>query len=149
MALDPRAFQVVFKAKRARWKYYIVTDRTDGAFHIEDKDASPLIFSDKNRTNLNEQPDPSDTIAVALAQQYPQMRRLCFVSDDLVACREQARKSVQLRLDSNQALGALPNPSLRNYATRQVVRAGKPQTEEVLFHVVKYFTHQIQPTGGW
>jgi hypothetical protein len=76
------------------------------------------------------------------------MQRLRFVSDDPVPCQQQARKSIQLRLDGNQVIEMLPNPSLRNYTTVDLNRDGEPYQEEALFQVVKYFTHQFQATGG-
>ncbi len=110
IADGPREFQVTFKAKRARWKYYVITDRTNATFRIEDKAVPPLKFSDEM------QPDASDDVAKSLAEQYPTMQRLRFVSDELIPCRQEARKSIQLlRLDGGQVVEALPNPSLRNY----------------------------------
>ncbi len=148
IADGPTEFQVAFKAKRVRWKYYILADRTDAQFRIEDKGASPLVFSDENQRDLNQQPDPADGVAQTLAEQYPKLRRLRFVSDDLVPCQQEARKSIQLYMDGNQVIGTLPNPSLRNYSTMEVTRNGNPHQEDVLFQVIKYFTHQFQATGG-
>jgi hypothetical protein len=144
----PGEFQVAFKSKRVRWKYYILVDRTDAQFRIEDKGAGPLVFSDKNRVDLSQQPDPSDSVAQALAEQYPKLRRLRFVSDDLVPCQQEARKSIQLYMDGNQVIGTLPNPSPRNYSTLEVTRNGNPHQEDALFQIIKYFTHQFQATGG-
>src|SRR5262249_54748866 len=113
IAPEPDIFQIDFAAKPARWKYYIVADSANATFRIEDKDKeAPLVFG--AATNLN-QPDSSDAVATALAQQYPQMQRLRFTSETLVACRQTARKSIQLLVDGNLAVNALPNPALRNY----------------------------------
>jgi hypothetical protein len=146
--LGPVVFQVQFEAKRARWNYYVITDTTAGRLHVEDKAAMPLRFSDNNRTDLNAQPDHSDTIASAIAEQYPQMQRLRFVSDDLISCQEAVRKTIQLRSESNQLGGALPNPSFRNYTTMQVVENGNTHTQDALFHVITYINHQSQTSGG-
>jgi hypothetical protein len=158
LAAGPGQFQVAFSAKKARWKYYLITDRVDTRFQIEDKGAEPLAFSDKNRTDLNQQPDPADEIAQALAEQYPHMQRWRFVSDEPVPCRQQARKSIQLRLNGQPLFEALPNPSPRNYAQSRSqtdpsasLRTGfgnEIREEEALFQVVKYFTQQYQTTGG-
>jgi hypothetical protein len=148
IAAGPVEFQVAFKAKKARWKYYVVVDKTDAQFHIKDKDASQLVFSDKNRPALNQHPDPSDDVATTLADRFPQMQRLRFVSDGLIPCRQKARKSIQLCLNDNQVVEELPNPSLRHYATMAVTRNGNSQKEEALFQVIKYFTHRFQTTGG-
>ena len=148
IADGPGEFQISFKAKKARWKYYVIADSTDAQFRIEDKDASPLVFSDENRTDLNQQPDASDEVANALADEYPNMQRLRFVSDDPIPCQQKARTSIQLRLDGNQIARALPNPSLRNYSTMEVIKNGDLQKEDALFQIVKYLPHQFQITGG-
>lgn len=148
IAGGPKEFQVSFQARQARWVYYVVTDDDDGQFRIEDKSAQPLMFGDPNPIDLSRQPDPADQIAQALAQQYPELRLLRFVSDDLIACRQQARRSIQLRLDGSQVIAALPNPALYNCSTVQVTRDGSAQREDALFHVVKYFNRQSQTTGG-
>jgi hypothetical protein len=83
---------------------------------------------------------------VALAQQYPEMQRRRFVSEALIACRQTARRSIQLFVDDSLALGALPNPSLRNYSI-DVKQGGLPG-EDCLFHVTPFFTHLIPTSGG-
>jgi hypothetical protein len=137
----PGEFTIAFKAKKARWKYYIIADSSATQFYIEDKGTSPVIFSAENWTDLNQQPDPADDIAQTLAAQYPQLQRLRFVSDDLVPCQQAARESIQLRLNGNQVVGALPNPSLRNLSTFQGTKNGKPHQEEALFQMIKCFSH--------
>jgi hypothetical protein len=128
----PGVFQIDFAAKPARWKYYIVADNANATFRVEDKDKqAPLVFS--AATNLK-QPDPSDAVAVALAQQYPAMQRLRFTSETLVSCRQTARKSIQLLMDGNLAVSALPNPALRNYTID--LKPGDLSGEHALFHVV-------------
>ena len=144
VAPGPAIFQVDFAAKPARWKYYIVADSANATFRIEDKDKqAPLVFS--AGTNLN-QPDPSDAVATALAQQYPEMQRLRFISETLVACRQTARKSIQLLVDGNLAVSALPNPALRNYTID--VKPGDLAGEHALFHVVTFLTQLISTSGG-
>jgi hypothetical protein len=136
IARGPGVFQIDFAAKPARWKYYIVADSASATFRIEDKDKqAPLVFS--AATNLK-QPDPSDAVAVALAQQYPAMQRLRFVSEALVSCRQTARNSIQLLVDGNLAISALPNPALHNYTID--VKPGDLPGEHALFHVVTLFT---------
>ena len=102
----PKAFQIAFKAKQARWKYYIITDKTNAQFRIEDKNAASLMFSVKNRTDLKQQPDAADNMAIMLAAQYPDTQQWRFVSDDLIPCQQAARKSIQLFLDDHQVVGA-------------------------------------------
>ncbi|MFN8459684.1 MAG: hypothetical protein U0401_34400 [Anaerolineae bacterium] len=144
----PIEFQVTFKAKKVRWNYYLLTDRAGAQFRIEDKGVEPLVFGDKNRVDLSQHPDPLDNVARMLAAQYATLRQLRFVSDDLVPCRQEARKSLQLYMDGQQVIGTLPNPALKNFSTLEITRNGSPSQEEVLFQVIKYFTHQFQATGG-
>ncbi len=148
IAGGPKEFQVSFQAKQARWVYYVVTDNQDGEFRIEDKNGQPLLFDDRNRADLRRQPDPADQIAQALMEQYPTLRLLRFMSDDPIPCRQQARRSIQLRLDGSQVIAALPNPALSNCSTVQVTRGGSTQREDTLFQVIKYFNRQSQTTGG-
>jgi hypothetical protein len=139
LAAGPGRFELAFAAKTARWVYYLITDKANTQFQIEDKAGAPLLFGQAGRTDLKQQPDPADALAAALAEQYPEMQRLRFVSDGPVACRQQARNSLQLRWNGQQVLEALPNPSPRNYTAVTVNGGG--QREEALFQVVKYFTH--------
>ncbi len=145
----PSAFHLTFKAKQVRWTYYYVTDLSpSGEFQIVDADASPLVFTPENRTDLNQAPDPADAIAQALAAQYPELRRLRFVSDGLVSCRQAGRKQLHLYLNGNRVVGTLPNPSLRHSSTMEVDLNGTTQQQEVLFHIVKHITHAFPTTGG-
>ena len=140
IADGPGEFQIAFKAKKARWQYYIIADSTNGTqFHIVDTGTPPLTFSPENGTDLNQHPDPTDAIAQTLADQYPTRQRLRFVSDDPIPCRQAPRKLIQLQLDGHQVAGALPNPSLRNYATMEIISNESSQKEAVLFQVFKYF----------
>ena len=129
VADGPGLFQIAFEAKRVRWKYFVVTDNSSATFTIADNGDTPVLFSDTNRTDLNQNPDASDKIASMLAEQYPAMQRFRFVSDDLIDCRQQARKSLQLLLDGSKVVDPLPNPSLRNFTTG-----------DALYQVVKYFS---------
>ena len=135
----PSVFQVAFQAKQTRWKYYLVTNLANAQFQIDDKDASPLTFSPQNRTNLKQQPDAADSTATALATQYPDQQLWRFVSDDLIPCRQMAHKALQLSLNGNQVMGALPNPALTNY-TLDTLGNDAQQKVNSLFQVVKYFT---------
>jgi hypothetical protein len=133
----PGEFQISFQAKQARWKYYIVTNRTNGSFQIGDKGTPALVFSTTNRTDLKQQPDATDSTATALAVQYPDLQIWRFVSDDPVPCRQAARKALQLSLDGSPVASALPNPALSNY-TVDMLGNGSRQRVNSLFQVVKY-----------
>lgn len=117
------AFQVAFKAKKARWKYYVVTNQSNLPA-IEDKDKA-IAF---------DQPAQSaDQIASELAVQYPTMQTFLLASTDLIPCQQAARKSIQLQMNGEKVLDALPNPAMQNFG----VDAKK---EDSLYQIVKYFT---------
>jgi hypothetical protein len=150
----PVEFLIAFTAKQNLWTYYFVTDldRSKGSFQIDVKDQSHLdsasvMFSEKNRRDLNQDPDPFDDMAKALAEQYPEMQRLRFVSDDLIPCRQAARKYLELYLDGNLVCRALPNPSFRNYAKIEVKVGAHLHRQDALFQVVKYLTHPFSKRG--
>jgi len=133
------SFELAFKAKRLRWVYYCITDVTATTSELRIIDASPagsrdvLQFGDAGRTRLDDHPDPADPIAVQLVGRYPAMRCVRLISDEPVACRQEPRKYLELRLGDERLAGPLPNPSLRD--------AGK---DDVLFRIVKYRTQPFQ-----
>ena len=134
----PGKFELAFTTKKARWNYYVVTDKADSEFNIEDRDDSPLVFSNENRRDLSREPDDSDDVANVLADQYPDMRRIRFISDEPVAYSQQSRKSIHLKMNGDSVGGVLPNPSPRNYSTVEVARNGELRKEDSLFRIVKF-----------
>ena len=148
IADGPGEFHVTFKTKQARWKYYVIADKVNGKFRIEDRDASPLVFGDKNRTDLNRHPDASDDVAVALAEQYPDLQRFRFVSDGSIPCRQAPRKNLQLYLNGNRIYGPLPNPALRNNTTTEIKVNRTLKQEDAFFHTIKYVAHPSPKMGG-
>jgi hypothetical protein len=149
-AAGPAEFSIVFTAKQARWVYYCITDLSgaETQLRIVDSDTSPVVFSDTNRIHLNQQPDPTDAVAVALGAQYPEKQRFRFISDNLIPCQQTARKRLQLQLGANRLADALPNPSLQKYSSMTVAGGQISQPQDVLFHVIKYFTHTFPTTGS-
>ena len=131
--------QILFKAKSARWKYYVVLNKVDNnplIPTIEDKE-NVILFKEADRTDLVKTPDPGDDIAMRLAQQYPDLQYFRFVSNSPVPCRETTRKTIQLHFAGDKVVDALPNPLIQNY----VLDARNAVTEHVLYQVVNYFTH--------
>jgi hypothetical protein len=149
LAAGPEELSIRFTAKQVRWAYYCVTDVGDATapLRIVDGDASPVVFSETNRTHLNRHPDPGDAIAFALGARYPEKQRFRFLSDHAVPCQQAARKRLQLQLGDSRLAEALPNPSLRDYSMITVTPGQTPQREHVLFHVLTYFT-RVFPTVG-
>lgn len=150
LAEEPREFQIVFEAKKARWVFYCITDRNGATadFRIIDTASSnstpPLVFGDDNRTDLLQDPDPSDVVATGLAEQYPELSRLRFVSDALVPCRQAPRAHIELHANGQQLSRSLPNPSVRNYSMLQVKA---DEIQDAFFHVVKYLSQSFSKTG--
>jgi hypothetical protein len=77
---------------------------------------------------------------MSLSDQYPNMRRIRFVSDESIPCSERARKAIHLIMDGDRVGGVLPNPSTRNYSMVEVARDGELQKEDSLFQIVKFHT---------
>jgi hypothetical protein len=150
LTAEPVEFSIMFTAKQARWAYYCVTDLNGAGdqLRIVDSDVSPVVFSDTNRIHLNQQPDPTDTVAVALGARYPEKQRFRFVSDNLIPCQQTARKGLQLQLGANRLAEALPNPPLQNYSTMAVAEGQTSQPQNILFQVIKYFPHTFVTTGS-
>lgn len=142
----PAAFEIGFAPKRARWSYYCVTDLKNGSedFAIEDGSAAgtpDVVFSAKNRTDLDKEPDPADRIAADLSARYPGLRKYRFVSDRAVPCRQAARGNLEFRLNGDPLVRSLPNPSLRNFSTTRVLVDGTPQQQDSLFQIIKFLTN--------
>jgi len=130
-------FKVIFTAKNARWKYYVVIDKVDNKQSIptiEDKDKI-VIFNIADRTDLTKVLDPSDDIAKKLAEQYPNRYYFRFVSNSFIPCRQTTRKAIQLQLDGEKVVDALPNPSFQNYT----IDLRNSVKELSLYHIVQYF----------
>jgi len=142
VAGGPGEFQIVFQSKEVRWQYYLVADKNNVDFGIQDAGDAPVIFDASNRRDLNQNPDPADRIAVSLASQYPDMKRIRFGSDKSIPCQQQPRKSMRLFIGPDQILDVLPNPSLRNFSSLEINQNGGVQKEDTLFQVIKYFTRK-------
>ncbi len=155
----PTAFTITFEPKKAYWAYYFVTNLEDdqASFKIQDEDTDTetrISFGDSG-TDLPIDPDPDDAVATMLAEAYPEMSRIRFVSDKPHACQQQPRKKVQLMLKDIEdkkdkkdnptyqtLLGPLPNPSFHNPA----ILTGTDQT--VLVQVIKYITHAFSTSNN-
>ena len=148
----PRRFWIAFKAKQTKWAYYLVTDiiKPDaGTFRVIDgaRAGAELHFSPANSTELGETTDPPDAVADDLARRYPSFRRVRFVSDETVPCREAARKNIALHLNGDRLYSALPNPSLHHYATLGFGDDENVERHDSLFEVVQHLTNKF-PTNG-
>lgn len=141
-------FSVPFQAKRARWAYYCVTDlAAGGGAELTIVDAAPpsageaLIFSDERQKPL----DLSDPVVAHLTRKNPGLRCVRFVSNDPVPCREEPRRSLELRLGADRLSSPLPNPPLRSISRRDLPFAvkpegGEPEHESLLVQIINYHT---------
>lgn len=130
---NTNSFRITFQPKKARWKYYIVTDKSNGKTalpSLEDKDKA-ISFELANQKDLS-----SDEMAVKIARQYPNKQCLCFISSSLLSCQQAARKNIQFRLNGDKVINSLPTPSLRNYC----IDVRNAEREYTLYQVIQYFT---------
>jgi hypothetical protein len=137
LTASSNAFVLQFSAKKCRWKYYLITSKTLDASiapAIEDKDKA-VMFDATGLTDLTASPDPADQIGCQLAMQYPGLQLFRLISTTLIPCQEAVRKTLQLQINGEKVINALPNPSIRNY----VIDTKVSVNEDGLFHTLKYF----------
>ncbi|MEC4678456.1 MAG: hypothetical protein VST69_06865 [Nitrospirota bacterium] len=142
---DMALFEVHFTAKQTRWTYYCVTDFSpaSGEFVITDQasDVSDrLSFSVNNRQEFDADLESGDVVARSLSAQYPDKRKIRFLSDQKVSCREAARPEIALYLGENRLSEALPNPPVTQQSNIQVTEESPSTDEETLFQVIKYLS---------
>ena len=147
---NPVEFNIAFKARKVKWKYYLITDqkKTVEDFKIKTNGASSEItapiFSDGNRRDLKLSPDSLDDIARDLAPQYPELQLYRFISDDPIACRQSPWKNLQLTMNDIPIVSTLPNPSIRNLSEIITEDGSIQQKQDALFKVIKYLTQSFQ-----
>lgn len=147
----PAAFSISFAPRSARWIYYVVTDvpAASGAIEIVDAapaPADPVVFGPAGARDLVAAPDAGDAVAAALAARYPGLRRLRFASDAPVVSGARGRKHIELRVNGDRALEALPNPSIRWIARIAAAAAAPP--EEARVCVVEHVTRGALASVG-
>ncbi len=146
----PVRFTIDFQPKRARWMYYCVTDLklTGKDLRLVDigTPGPPLVFSTANRTDLSQSSDATDALAAQLANQYPDLARMRFVSDDVVPCLQSPR-ILSLQLDGHNFPDVLPTPPLRNCALWPAKAQGNQPQQDALFQVVKYVSYSFSKNG--
>lgn len=108
-------FEIRFKARSARWAYYLFTDQS-GEFSIVDAmpQGPALSFKLANQARPAPAVEEIDPLALMLAGQDAGLRRLRFLSDQPVPCSSATRRGIELRLGDQRVLGAMPNPSPAN-----------------------------------
>ena len=132
-------FRITFAPKEARWKYYVITDKSDNKTSppaLEDGDKA-VVFDAADLTDLSAHPDPSDDVATSLMDQYPGLQHFRFISKALIPCQKTARKNIQFQLNGEKVINVLPNPALENYR----IDTSNSSEEYSLYQIIKYFTH--------
>jgi hypothetical protein len=138
-------FQIDFRPKRAAWAYYLVTDLKDPAsdFKIVEDPADPgqpLGFAKSAPHDLDAQPDPGDAVSGWLAALHPGARRIRFVSDDPVPCRQSARRNVQLLVGANRLAAPLPNPAPGQFTTVADPTGVAASRRDAWYQIVRHLT---------
>lgn len=140
--LPAAVFQITLQPRSWRWAYYCLTDLSAGGGALTIADTSPPgtadapRFGDASWTD-HDSPDLSDPIAQQLTARHTRMRCVRFVSEQAIACREEPRISLALRLDGDRVSSPLPNPSVRSF-TRRELPAPAPGPQDMLFQIIEY-----------
>lgn len=122
--------EILFAAKAVRWIYYLITDPGNPAddFSVVSQDPQ---FTWKQETS-------SESVFLKLADQYQDSKRLRFISEQSISCRESGLQHIQLLLGGNTVIESLPNPSWRNYFQTEIATG---ETVDAIYQIVKYLTN--------
>ncbi len=142
-ATVPAKYTFSLAAKKMRWAYYVVTgiSRTDADnLSITDTAATgPLTFATADRKWLNEVRDDYDSVGIHLVQRNPGKQVLRFVSSAAVACYEQPRKTIELKL-KNATIVKLGNPSIRNFSRYNASTSSQATLVDAVNQIIEYKT---------
>ncbi len=133
---SPPNIEFAFSAKPVRWVYYLVTNQG-----INDSDFL-ITFGSQNSPGYTWKQiaiAESDKISSSLAGEYPGMRRLCFVSEQNIPCKESGLKNLQLSFGQNKIFENLPAPPIRNYYRTNI--DSTTQQADAIFTIVKSITN--------
>ncbi|KAA3613658.1 MAG: hypothetical protein DWQ05_15365 [Calditrichaeota bacterium] len=134
----PGKFLIKFKAKKAKWLYYVLTDFQNGnnenQLSLKDSDLnSPLEFTEESI--------PENSVhetVTELKKRYPKLNLTGFRSGTAIPCSQTPKKTLQLLVDDEPVIAMLANPALSNFSPSTQVQT---QSENQLFHVIKYLTN--------
>jgi hypothetical protein len=131
----PGSDEIRFFAKPVLWFYYLVTDPANSeqlAIVDASQDASKTIW--QRHTSLE-----GDSIYIQLGKQYPGMAIICFVSSQVLDCRESGSRHLQLKLGDHVVFEQLPSPSYRNYF--QIGPKADAKPTDAIYEIVHYFSN--------
>ncbi|MEM8939140.1 MAG: hypothetical protein AAGC64_07325 [Bacteroidota bacterium] len=108
--LSPRspapAYQVVFKSKSVKWRYYFVSNAGTTDLVVEDRNKH-LTF---NKLKISDY--TSDQVAASLRANFQDAQLVIFESGTPIAYSDRAIKNIQLLINRNVAIKHLPNPEV-------------------------------------
>lgn len=138
-AHDTAPFVIRFKARSARWAYYLFTDQV-GDFSIVDaqQQGPALGFKLAIPTGGDLSAEEADPLALMLALQDAGLRRLRFLSDQPVPCSSDTRRGIELRLGGQRVLAAMPNPSPENLSRIPPEPGAAQQGQDVFYQLIRY-----------
>ncbi len=102
----PPIYQVVFKPKSVKWKYYILSGTATTKLEIKDR-GEQLIFRE-----LINQDDTPDTITTSLRLNFPDKQLFVFESSIAIDYSKRALKNIQLFQNENMIIKHLSNPDI-------------------------------------
>ncbi|MEP5340747.1 MAG: hypothetical protein ABJL44_00105 [Algibacter sp.] len=102
----PPEYQLIFKSKSVKWKYYIVSNTETTKLEIKDR-GEQLTFSE-----LKNQDDKPDKIARSLRLNFPDKRLFVFESSTAINYSNKILKNIQLLKNENIIIKHLSNPSI-------------------------------------
>lgn len=142
----PRHFVINFRACKARWLYYLVTNKKIQAenqdqFHFHIKHES-MVFK------KNDAESGFEKVSKMLIEQYPDMQHLQFVSEQLISCNEVAKQKIQLFRDiEHKLLENLPNPPIHNFSKLTIKNGDEIEIQDSLYQIVKYISQPFTTNG--
>lgn len=123
---------IAFSAKPVLWVFYVITDQAGSA-------ADFSITAHGSQSFIWKQSEGTDRISQKLADHYPGMARLRFVSEQSIPCRESGLQQIQLLFRGASLIESLPNPSWRNYFQMEMEAGGG--SVDAIFQVVKLLSN--------
>ncbi|WP_340200039.1 hypothetical protein [Ascidiimonas sp. W6] len=105
---QPPLYQVVFKPKLVKWKYYILSNTETTKLEIKDR-SEQLTF-----TELKNQEEASDKIANSLMLNFPKKQVFVFESTIAINYSNKILKNIQLLKNDHIIIKHLSNPDIRN-----------------------------------
>jgi hypothetical protein len=106
------AYQAIFKAKSAKWKYYFVSDHETTDLSIVDADGN-LVFGEVDLGIV-----PLDQIGASIQENFPDTNLFLFESATPISDSDQALRNLQLFRDGNLIIKHLPNPEAGDSAIK-------------------------------